>query len=48
MKQLVVQGSIGKWQRCDYEMPYESDIHGNSLQYHVKLSAKGYPSLIYR
>lgn len=48
MKQLVVQGSIGKWQRCDYEMPYEFDIHGNSLQYHVKLSAKGYPSLIYR
>ncbi|XP_004292764.1 PREDICTED: serine carboxypeptidase-like 18-like [Fragaria vesca subsp. vesca] len=43
----IRKGSIGNWQRCDYDMPYVADLLGNSLQYHVNLSAKGYPSLIY-
>lgn len=41
------QGSIGPWIRCNFSLPYTSTIT-DSYQYHVKLSTKGYRSLIYR
>ncbi|XP_028796054.1 serine carboxypeptidase-like 11 [Neltuma alba] len=42
----IREGSIGKWQRCDYGMNYKYEIPG-SLEYHMNLSRKGYRSLIY-
>ncbi|XP_016163895.1 serine carboxypeptidase-like 17 isoform X2 [Arachis ipaensis] len=42
----VRKGSIGKWQRCNYDILYKHDIR-NSVQYHENLSSKGYRSLIY-
>ncbi|WCJ35570.1 serine carboxypeptidase-like 2 [Euphorbia peplus] len=35
-----------KWVRCNYGLPYESDIP-SSIKYHAYLGKKGYPSLIY-
>ncbi|XP_072079869.1 serine carboxypeptidase-like 17 isoform X3 [Arachis hypogaea] len=43
---LSCRGSIGKWQRCNYDILYKHDIR-NSVQYHENLSSKGYRSLIY-
>ncbi|XP_057727577.1 serine carboxypeptidase-like 1 [Arachis stenosperma] len=42
----VRKGSIGNWQRCNYDILYKHDIR-NSVQYHENLSSKGYRSLIY-
>ncbi|XP_024039918.1 serine carboxypeptidase-like 17 isoform X2 [Citrus clementina] len=42
----IRQGSKGKWQRCNYDLPYTEEI-GSSFSYHVSLSTKGYRSLIY-
>ncbi|KAI5447580.1 serine carboxypeptidase-like 11 isoform X1 [Lathyrus oleraceus] len=42
----IRKGSIGKWERCSYGIPYNGDIP-NSYDYHVNLSGKGYRSLIY-
>ncbi|RXH72890.1 hypothetical protein DVH24_012574 [Malus domestica] len=43
----IRKGSIGRWQRCSYDIPYEYDIH-TSIQFHAKFSAQGYyRSLIY-
>ncbi|XP_058752723.1 serine carboxypeptidase-like 7 isoform X1 [Vicia villosa] len=42
----IRKGSIGKWQRCSFDIPYEEDIP-SSFDYHVNLSRKGYRSLIY-
>ncbi|KAJ1389990.1 Peptidase S10, serine carboxypeptidase [Sesbania bispinosa] len=41
----VRQGTVGRWQRC-YADDYDEEI-SSSFEFHVKLSAKGYPSLIY-
>ncbi|WJX22545.1 sinapoylglucose--choline O-sinapoyltransferase [Trifolium repens] len=42
----IRKGSIGKWERCSYDIPHTRDIP-NSYDYHVNLSTKGYRSLIY-
>lgn len=42
-----VQGSIRKWQRCNFDLPYEHDV-SSSFPYIVNINAKGYRSLIYR
>ncbi|KAI8550094.1 hypothetical protein RHMOL_Rhmol06G0077700 [Rhododendron molle] len=42
----VKKGSIGPWIRCNHTLPYTYTIT-DSYQYHVKLSSKGYRSLIY-
>ncbi|CAH2034833.1 unnamed protein product [Thlaspi arvense] len=43
----VVNGTIGKWVRCDWDMAYEKDIK-SSLPYHLNNSMKGlYRSLVY-
>ncbi|KAG7593789.1 Alpha/Beta hydrolase fold [Arabidopsis thaliana x Arabidopsis arenosa] len=43
----VVKGSIGKWMRCNWDLPYEKDIK-SSVPYHRNNSIKGdYRSLIY-
>ncbi|KAK7352493.1 hypothetical protein VNO80_17915 [Phaseolus coccineus] len=42
----VRKGSIGKWKRCNHDIPFETDI-STSFPYHVNLSRKGYRSLIY-
>ncbi|XP_061372010.1 serine carboxypeptidase-like 11 [Gastrolobium bilobum] len=42
----IRKGSIGKWKRCNNDIPFEYDIL-SSFQYHVNLSRKGYRSLIY-
>ncbi|CAN8313910.1 unnamed protein product [Cochlearia groenlandica] len=43
----VVEGSIGKWARCNWDMDYEKDIK-SSVPYHLNNSIKGiYRSLIY-
>ncbi|GAV56603.1 Peptidase_S10 domain-containing protein [Cephalotus follicularis] len=42
----IQEGSIGKWLRCNYGIPYTTEI-SNSFPFHVNLSAKGYRSLIY-
>ncbi|KAL5097000.1 hypothetical protein RYX36_001327 [Vicia faba] len=42
----IHKGSIGKWHRCSYDIPYNMDIP-NIYDYHVNLSRKGYRSLIY-
>ncbi|WJX26886.1 sinapoylglucose--choline O-sinapoyltransferase [Trifolium repens] len=42
----IRKGSIGKWERCSYDIPHTRDIP-NSYEYHVNLSTKGYRSLIY-
>jgi len=44
---FAIQGSIGKWKRCNFDIPFKEEIV-SSFQYHVKLSRKGYRSLIYR
>ncbi|XP_010461188.1 PREDICTED: serine carboxypeptidase-like 18 [Camelina sativa] len=43
----VVKGSVGKWARCDWDLPYEEDIQ-SSVPYHRNNSIKGvYRSLVY-
>ncbi|XP_010533332.2 PREDICTED: serine carboxypeptidase-like 18 [Tarenaya hassleriana] len=42
----VVKGSIRKWVRCNWDLPYVKDIE-NSIPYHMNNSIKGYRSLIY-
>ncbi|XP_057451246.1 serine carboxypeptidase-like 11 [Lotus japonicus] len=42
----IRKGSIGKWQRCSYDIPFEAYIT-SSFEFHVNLSRKGYRSLIY-
>lgn len=42
----IHKGSIGKWHRCNYNVPNKIDI-SSSFEYHVNLSKKGYRSLIY-
>ncbi|XP_010555479.1 PREDICTED: serine carboxypeptidase-like 7 isoform X2 [Tarenaya hassleriana] len=42
----VVKGSVGKWVRCNQDMPYDKDIE-SSIPYHVNNSIKGYRSLVF-
>ncbi|XWS14809.1 hypothetical protein CRYUN_Cryun35bG0040300 [Craigia yunnanensis] len=42
----VRKGSIGQWRRCDYGLPYTSDLPSSFL-YHVNLSTRGYRNLVY-
>ncbi|XP_039687698.1 serine carboxypeptidase-like 18 isoform X4 [Medicago truncatula] len=42
----IRKGSIGKWKRCNFDIPFKHEID-NSFEYHVNLSRKGYRSLIY-
>ncbi|XP_024029030.1 serine carboxypeptidase-like 7 [Morus notabilis] len=42
----IQKGSIGEWNRCNWSLPYQHNIH-SSVEYHANLSAKGYRSLIY-
>ncbi|XP_019439670.1 PREDICTED: serine carboxypeptidase-like 2 [Lupinus angustifolius] len=42
----VRKGTIGKWQRCTFDIPNEHDIP-TSFPYHVILSRKSYRALIY-
>ncbi|EXC17679.1 Serine carboxypeptidase-like 7 [Morus notabilis] len=42
----VREGTKGKWQRCDFDVPYHKDVD-NTVPYHFNLSSKGYRSLIY-
>ncbi|KAL5538311.1 hypothetical protein UlMin_043116 [Ulmus minor] len=42
----IRKGTIGKWERCNYYLPYNFEVNSSFL-YHVNLSAKGYRSLIY-
>jgi hypothetical protein len=42
----AIQGSIGKWKRCNFYIPFKHEIN-NSFPYHANLSRKGYRSLIY-
>ncbi|KAJ7958278.1 Serine carboxypeptidase [Quillaja saponaria] len=42
----IRKGSLGKWQRCNYDLPYMYEIP-SSFPYHVNLSRKGYRSLVY-
>lgn len=42
----IRKGSIGKWKRCNFDIPFKHEIV-NSFEYHVNLSRKGYRSLIY-
>ncbi|KAJ1379989.1 Peptidase S10, serine carboxypeptidase [Sesbania bispinosa] len=41
----VREGTTGQWERC-YKVDYDFEIF-SSFEFHVHLSAKGYPSLIY-
>ncbi|MED6207763.1 hypothetical protein PIB30_038672 [Stylosanthes scabra] len=42
----IRKGTKLTWQRCTFDMPQEEDIP-SSFPYHVRLSKKGYRSLIY-
>ncbi|RYR36305.1 hypothetical protein Ahy_A10g051294 isoform A [Arachis hypogaea] len=42
----IHKGTKAKWQRCTFDIPHKEDIP-SSFPYHVKLSKKGYRSLIY-
>ncbi|XP_031091958.1 serine carboxypeptidase-like 10 [Ipomoea triloba] len=42
----VRQGTKEKWELCSDSVPYTSSI-GNAIPYHMRLSKKGYRSLIY-
>ncbi|XP_048226705.1 serine carboxypeptidase-like 18 isoform X3 [Ricinus communis] len=42
----IREGSVKQWLRCNYGIPYASDIP-SSIKYHAYLSKKGYRSLIY-
>ena len=42
----IRKGTKKEWQRCTYNIPNKEDIP-SSFPYHVKLSRKGYRSLIY-
>ncbi|XVF64207.1 hypothetical protein PTKIN_Ptkin09bG0149600 [Pterospermum kingtungense] len=42
----IRKGSVGEWQRCNYGLPYNTDVP-SSFPYHANLSAKGYRALIY-
>ncbi|KAL5074855.1 hypothetical protein RYX36_013839 [Vicia faba] len=42
----AIQGSIRKWNRCNYGIPFKHEII-SSFPYHANLSRKGYRSLIY-
>ncbi|OMO70806.1 Peptidase S10, serine carboxypeptidase [Corchorus olitorius] len=43
----VRKGSIKQWKRCNYGIPYTT-LLGSTFQYHVNLSARGCPALVYR
>jgi serine carboxypeptidase-like 19/serine carboxypeptidase-like clade 1 len=42
----AIQGSIGEWNRCNYDIPFKQEIL-DSFPYHANLSRKGFRSLIY-
>lgn len=42
----IREGSIGKWERCNFSLPFENSIR-STVEYPANLSAKGYRSLIY-
>jgi serine carboxypeptidase-like 19/serine carboxypeptidase-like clade 1 len=42
----AIQGSIGKWKRCNWYLPFKHETH-DSFPYHANLSRKGFRSLIY-
>ncbi|XVF36445.1 hypothetical protein REPUB_Repub19eG0059200 [Reevesia pubescens] len=42
----IRKGSIGQWRRCNYGLPYTFDVPSSFL-YHVNLSTRGYPALVY-
>ncbi|KAF3341796.1 Serine carboxypeptidase-like 1 [Carex littledalei] len=42
----IRKGTVAGWHRCNYSLPYAKDIP-SSLPYHLKVTNKGYPALIY-
>ncbi|XP_022937329.1 serine carboxypeptidase-like 13 [Cucurbita moschata] len=42
----IREGSVGEWLRCNVRDSYKYDFQ-SAFPYHVDLSSKGYPSLIY-
>ncbi|KAI3965410.1 hypothetical protein MKX01_042891 [Papaver californicum] len=42
----VKEGTIRKWMRCNYDLPYTVDVN-NVIEYHQNISTKGYRSFIY-
>ncbi|KAL6906295.1 hypothetical protein ACP4OV_003896 [Aristida adscensionis] len=42
----VHKGTVPTWLRCDYDIPYTSDIQ-STVKYHLDVTSKGYRSLIY-
>ncbi|KAK9163661.1 hypothetical protein Syun_004563 [Stephania yunnanensis] len=40
------RGKVEEWSRCDYGLPYTSEI-ASVVEYHANLSSRGYRSLIY-
>lgn len=43
-----MQGTVGEWKRCNYDLPYAEDIK-SSIKYHLSVtSSGGYRALVYR
>ncbi|KAL6642601.1 hypothetical protein ACP70R_020782 [Stipagrostis hirtigluma subsp. patula] len=42
----IHKGTVPSWTRCNYDIPYTSDIH-STVKYHLDVTTKGYRSLIY-
>ncbi|THU71427.1 hypothetical protein C4D60_Mb04t01290 [Musa balbisiana] len=42
----VKKGTVGEWQRCNYDLPYTEDIN-SSIMYHLRVTSKRYRALVY-
>ncbi|TVU31479.1 hypothetical protein EJB05_23166, partial [Eragrostis curvula] len=42
----TMQGTVPSWIRCNYDIPYTSDIR-STVKYHLDVTTKGYRSLVY-
>ncbi|THU71426.1 hypothetical protein C4D60_Mb04t01280 [Musa balbisiana] len=44
---VSMQGTVGEWKRCNYDLPYAEDIK-SSIKYHLSVtSSGGYRALVY-
>ncbi|CAL9159742.1 serine carboxypeptidase-like 17 isoform X2 [Musa acuminata AAA Group] len=42
----IKKGTVGEWQRCNYDLPYTRDIK-SSIKYHLSVTSSGYRALVY-
>ncbi|CAL9083450.1 unnamed protein product [Musa textilis] len=43
---VSMQGTVGEWKRCNYDLPYAMDIK-SSIKHHLSVTSGGYRALVY-